>query len=226
VTVNASASDNRGVTKVEFYAGALLLGTDTTAPYSLSWDTRTFANGSYVLTSKAYDSAGNSATSAGVSVTVNNSSTDLLSNGGFEGTAAPWVLSGAVTHSASGGPTHSGTGHVYLGSTASSAGSVYQQITIPAGTGPSLTFWLYVTTQEATTTTVQYDKLFVEVLNSAGTLLGTLATYSNTNWGTAYLQRGSFSLASYAGQTVRIQFRQTNDAILPTTFRIDDASVK
>ena len=63
--------------------------------------------------------------------------------------------------------------------------------------------------------------------NTAGTLLSTLATFSNLNKGTAgvYSQKGSFSLSSFAGQTVRIQFRATTDASLPTSFRIDDVSV-
>jgi len=38
LTLAASASDTYGtVTQVAFYAGATLLGTDTTAPYSVSW---------------------------------------------------------------------------------------------------------------------------------------------------------------------------------------------
>ncbi|HSP77990.1 MAG TPA: S8 family serine peptidase, partial [Myxococcaceae bacterium] len=34
-TISASASDNVGVTRVEFYAGSSLIGTDTTSPYSI-----------------------------------------------------------------------------------------------------------------------------------------------------------------------------------------------
>ncbi|WP_083969068.1 Ig-like domain-containing protein [Hyalangium minutum] len=72
VTLSASASDARGVTKVEFYVGARLAGTDTSAPFSLSWNTLTDGNGSHTLTSKAYDAAGNVGTSSGVTVTVSN----------------------------------------------------------------------------------------------------------------------------------------------------------
>ena len=72
ITVSANASDNVGVTNVEFYAGASLIGSDSTSPYSISWDTTTVANGTYNLTSKAYDAAANSGTSSAVSVTVNN----------------------------------------------------------------------------------------------------------------------------------------------------------
>ncbi|CAN5580690.1 hypothetical protein BH20ACI4_BH20ACI4_01610 [soil metagenome] len=89
----------------------------------------------------------------------------------------------------------------------------------------NLTFWLNVTSSETTTT--QYDKLFVEVRNTSGTLLTTLATYSNLNKGTAgvYSQK-SLSLAAYKGQTVRVQFRSTTDSSLATTFRVDSASLK
>lgn len=78
ISVSASASDNVAVTKVEFYAGAALIGTDTTAPYSISWDTTAVSNGSYNLTSKAYDAANNTATSSPVSVTVSNTGAPAL----------------------------------------------------------------------------------------------------------------------------------------------------
>ena len=71
-TVAATASDDRGVTKVEFYLDNVLQFTDTTSPYSWAWDTTTAANGSHTLTTNAYDAAGNVGTSAIVDVTVNN----------------------------------------------------------------------------------------------------------------------------------------------------------
>jgi hypothetical protein len=71
-TVSASASDNVGVTKVEFRLDGVLQTTDTTSPYSWSWSTTATANGSHSLTSKAYDAAGNATTSATVTVTVSN----------------------------------------------------------------------------------------------------------------------------------------------------------
>ena len=41
-----------------------------------------------------------------------------------------------------------------------------------------------------------------------------------------YVLRGSYDLSSWAGQTVRVQFRDTNDITLPTSFRLDDVSVQ
>ncbi|ADI84783.1 Ig-like domain-containing protein [Geobacter sulfurreducens] len=72
VSVNATATDNLAVAKVEFYVNNVLASTDTTSPYSYSWDTSTVANGVYSLTAKAYDAAGNSKVSTAVTVTVNN----------------------------------------------------------------------------------------------------------------------------------------------------------
>ncbi len=72
VSANATASDNVGVTKVEFYLDGALQSTDTTSPYSWSWDTTTTTNASHTLTAKAYDAALNVGTSAAVTVTVNN----------------------------------------------------------------------------------------------------------------------------------------------------------
>ena len=73
VALTATASDNRGVAKVEFWASGKLLGTDTAAPYSYSWNTRKLS-GSQTITARAYDAAGNMATSAPVSVTIGGSS--------------------------------------------------------------------------------------------------------------------------------------------------------
>jgi hypothetical protein len=71
VQINAVASDDRGVvTKVEFYIGGTLLGTDTTAPYSWSWDTTKANVGTYQLKARAIDPANNSKYSANVQVTV------------------------------------------------------------------------------------------------------------------------------------------------------------
>jgi hypothetical protein len=72
VPVSATASDNLGVERVEFYAGTTLLGTATTAPYAVSWDSTSGANGAVTLTTRAYDAAGNVTVSAGRAVTVDN----------------------------------------------------------------------------------------------------------------------------------------------------------
>ena len=72
ISVTASASDNVGVTKVEFYLDGALQATDTTSPYAWSWNTTTASNAAHTLTSTAYDAASNTGSSAAVNVTVNN----------------------------------------------------------------------------------------------------------------------------------------------------------
>lgn len=72
VTISANATDNVGVTAVEFYVGTALVGTDTTSPYSISWDSKSVANGSVSITAKAKDAAGNTGTSSAVTATVSN----------------------------------------------------------------------------------------------------------------------------------------------------------
>ena len=72
VSVAATASDNVGVVRVRFSVDGTPLGADdTTAPYSVSWDTRTAANGSHTITATAYDAAGHDASSS-ATVTVSN----------------------------------------------------------------------------------------------------------------------------------------------------------
>ncbi len=70
VTVNVSASDNTGISRVELYVNGTLLATETTAPYSFSWDTSASGTGTRYLKAVAYDLAGNSGESSPVTVTV------------------------------------------------------------------------------------------------------------------------------------------------------------
>ena len=73
VALSATASDNVGVAGVQFKLdGANLGGEDIVSPYTQTWNTTTTANGSHSLTAVARDAAGNSTTSAAVTVTVNN----------------------------------------------------------------------------------------------------------------------------------------------------------
>jgi hypothetical protein len=73
VTVAANASDNVGVAGVQFKLDGVNLGAeDTTAPYSISWNTTATANGLHTLSAVARDAAGNTTTAIGVAVTVTN----------------------------------------------------------------------------------------------------------------------------------------------------------
>jgi hypothetical protein len=71
VTVSATASDNVGVVGVQFLLDGSPLGAeDTTAPYSVPWNTTGVSQGSHLLSARARDAAGNVTTSATRTVTV------------------------------------------------------------------------------------------------------------------------------------------------------------
>lgn len=70
VTVTATATDATGVAYVEFLVDGLYGATDYAGPYAWTWDTTALASGSYALTARAVDFAGNAMTSAPVTVTV------------------------------------------------------------------------------------------------------------------------------------------------------------
>ena len=71
VAVDVSASDNVGVSRVELFVNGTKFASDTTAPYSFSWDSAAVADGNVSLTAYAYDAAGNFASRA-VTVAVSN----------------------------------------------------------------------------------------------------------------------------------------------------------
>jgi hypothetical protein len=73
IPVTASASDDVEVAGVQFFVDGVATGPeDTTSPYSVAWDTTTTTPGSHTLTAVARDAAGNTATSAPVTVTVSS----------------------------------------------------------------------------------------------------------------------------------------------------------
>ncbi len=72
ITLNATATDNVGVTKVEFYVDNNLLGSSTTSPYTLAYDSTLLTKGSHSLVTKAYDAANNVGSSSAVAFTIDN----------------------------------------------------------------------------------------------------------------------------------------------------------
>ncbi len=149
--------------------------------------------------------------------------TQLLKNPGFEsGADGSWTTTSGVIDSSTGAPAHSGSWKAWMdGYGSAHTDTVYQTVTIPSTvTSATLTFWLLVTTKE-TTTTSAYDTLKVQVRNSSGAVLTTLATYSNLNKGSAYTQK-TFDLSAYKGQTVQVYLVGVEDSSLATSFLVDD----
>ena len=164
-----------------------------------------------------------------ISLTINptgGGTTNLIVNGGFEtGSASPWSLTAGVLNNSTAEPAHTGSWDAWLdgyGTTHTDTAS--QTVAITAGkTSATLVFWLHIDTAETTTTTA-FDTLKVQVLNTSGTVLATLGTFSNLNHATGY-QQHSFSLNSFIGQTVVIKFTGTEDVSLQTSFVLDDIAL-
>ncbi len=94
VNVTANASDNVGVAGVQFKVDGTNLGAeDTSAPYGVTWDTKSASNAQHTLTAVARDAAGNRTTAANVTVTVNNAATAPTPPSGSLRWAAPQLTS-------------------------------------------------------------------------------------------------------------------------------------
>jgi hypothetical protein len=151
---------------------------------------------------------------------------NLLGNPGFEtGSASPWTASTGVVYSGTKEPARTGGYDAWLdGYGTATTDTLAQSVTLPSGcTSYPLSFWLHVDTAETTTSTA-YDTCKVQVLNSSGTVLATLATFSNLNAASGYTQH-SYSLAAYAGQTLTLKFTGTEDSEEQTSFVVDDTSI-
>jgi len=73
VTLTASASDNVGISNVQFLIDGVATGTPlTSAPYTYNWNSIYVADGSHTVSAAAEDAAGNVATSTGVVITIQN----------------------------------------------------------------------------------------------------------------------------------------------------------
>lgn len=151
----------------------------------------------------------------------------LLGNPGFENgvNAAPWVVSTGVMDNTTLQPARTGAWKAWMNGFGSPhTDTLSQTVAIPANaTKATLSYWLYVYTVE-TTSSVAYDTLAVQLRNSSGAVLTTLANYSNLSPKFPYAQ-ASFDLTSYKGQTIQIYLVGTEDQGLQTSFLIDDFSL-
>jgi hypothetical protein len=226
VSLQISASDSASGQTLTYSATGLPAGLSISSSGLISGTPTTAATSSVTVT--AQDSTGASG-SASFSWTVNPSgggctAAQLLGNPGFEtGSASPWSsTAGVINPNGAGETSHSGTYYAWLdGYGTTHTDTLSQKVSIPSTCkNANFSFYLHIDTSETTTTTA-FDKLSVQVLNSSGTVVGTLATYSNLNHISGYAQH-SFSLASYIGQSITLKFTGTEDSSLQTSFVVDD----
>jgi uncharacterized protein (TIGR03437 family) len=82
VTISATAADDRGIQKVEFYLNGQLAAADTDFPYQFVWQTMSAANGDHTLAARAYDTLGQ-VQETQRTVTVNNVTVVTVSAASF-----------------------------------------------------------------------------------------------------------------------------------------------
>jgi subtilase family serine protease len=140
-----------------------------------------------------------------------------LVNPGFESGSTGWTASSGVIKT-DGAHSHAGNGYAWLDGYGVTHTDTLSQaaISIPSGCSANLTYYLYISSSEGTTTA--YDKL---TLTANGTAV---QSFSNRNKGTTYVQR-SVNLSSYAGQGVTLKWTGTEDSSLATSFLIDDTAL-
>jgi Zn-dependent metalloprotease len=179
--------------------------------------------GTYNVTATATGSGGSGSGSTSFTFTISGGgggcSGQRLGNPGFEtGSAAPWSASAGVIDSSTSQPARSGSWKAWLaGYGTTHTDTLSQTVSIPAGCGATLSFYLHIDSAETTGSTA-YDKLTVKIGST------TLATYSNLNKAAGYTLR-SFNVSSFAGQTVTVSFTGTEDYSLQTSFVIDDTAL-
>jgi hypothetical protein len=244
VTTGAGA----GVTGVSLSSGASSASTDAAGAYSIA----NLVNGSYTITpSKAgcsFSPANRAVTVASANVGAQNftatcttsTPVERLINGGFDTITASTnaASDGSWTRSAftgtsfntlvAGAGGQAGGAYAQLGINNSASQTVDSAATpISAGaTTATLSFYVSITSSE-TTTSIQYDRLFVELVDASNnTVLTTLASLSNLNKTAAqsYVQR-SVNVLPYKGKNVIVRLRGTMDSSLTTSFRVDTVSL-
>jgi serine protease len=230
VSLQIHATDSASGQTLTYSASGLPTGLSINGSTGLISGTPTATN-AYSVTVKATDTTGASGSASFTwTITVASACTSkqLLGNPGFEtGSASPWsATAGVINPNGAGERAHSGSWYAWLdGYGVPHTDTLAQPVTISGSCHTdTFSFWLWIDTSERSSSAI--DTLKVQVLGSSGTVLATLATYSNLNANNQYVQK-SFSLSAYAGQTVTVKFTgtETDTGGGTTDFVIDDTAL-
>lgn len=143
---------------------------------------------------------------------------NLIGNGDFEDGAVTWTASPRVITDSDDVLAQRGHWKAWMtGYGSSHTDRMRQAVTIPAGADASLSFHLWVETQEYPGE--EFDFLDVAVL--AGGVKTTVATFSNDDASASYVQR-TVDLSAFAGRTVTVDFTAAEDDSLATSFIVDN----
>jgi len=207
-SLQITASDSASGQTLTYSATGLPAGLSISSSTGLISGTPTTA-ATYSVTVTAKDTTSASG-SASFTWTVSSASSgctaaQLLTNPGFEtGSISPWTSSaGVLANTDEGVPAQAGSWLAWLdGYGAAHTDTLAQTVTIPAGcVSATFTYWAEVNS----TTTNTANKLVLEVLNSAGTVVQTVPVATAANNGSKYAEYTT-SLASYIGQKITVKF--------------------
>ncbi|MFF9770800.1 M28 family peptidase [Streptomyces sp. NPDC014636] len=215
-TVNLSATGAPAGVTVAFSPSAVTSGASSTATVSVG---SSVPPGTYGLT---ITGTGSTTHTAPYTLTVKGAggctTSQVISNGGFESGTSPWTGDTGAIGSFSGQSAHSGSRYAWLaGYGYAATDAIGQTVTVPAGcTKATLKYWLHIDTAESGATA--YDTFQVKV---GGTVK---QTYSNAQAATGYTEH-ALDLSQYLGQQITLTFTATEDVGLQTSFVVDDATL-
>lgn len=242
INLSVTAADDVSLARIDFVVDGTVVGSvegnrgTQPSTYTLNWNSAAVANGDHSFSAFAYDSSGNAATAAtGVAATSNTllsqctGSSQLLANPSFEsGNNGTWTASPSVIDQRGLFRLlpRTGTWDAVLlgyGDGVPHVAELYQTVTVPVDIcSARLSFWMKINTSETAGTAA--DTLTVTVRSPTGTVLKTLATYSNLDAIGGYLER-TFDLTAYRGSTVQLHFRGNENALNASNFVIDDVTL-
>jgi hypothetical protein len=148
---------------------------------------------------------------------------EQIVNGDFESGTSPWsqTSSGGYQLIESTRP-HAGSFSAYLGGYNRGTDAVAQVVTVPSN--GTLRYWWYMSTRESGST--PYDSFRVRLYDaSTGALVATPRSFTNAS-GAGVWRQDSLALSAYAGRRLRVEFSATTDYTLPTSFFVDDVSLR
>ncbi len=151
--------------------------------------------------------------------------TTLLTNPGFEQGETGWTGTTSAIGEYPHQPAHGGAQICWLdGYGARKTETLAQKLSLPGGAQTiTLGFWVTVESEE-TTASAAYDVCTVQLRSSSGTVLRTLATFSNLTETGGYLHK-TFDLSAFKGRDVQIYIKASEDADKATSFVFDDFSL-
>jgi poly(hydroxyalkanoate) depolymerase family esterase len=210
IDIAATASDDTGVTKVEFLIDGVLVGQGVSSqqagPYTYNWNTTAYTTGLHNLQARAYDAAGNTAASAPVSVTVDQGSvrfTERFSTNGPDN--AGWSLTEwALDASDQTGVTGSRS---ILGAATPAFNTVTRtaSVSVTLTSNPRLTYWRKLDLYGANTSASASFRVVVN--NGTDNVVDSVTksgfgTIAESTW----TQRADIDLSAYANRTVLLKF--------------------